>query len=233
MIYMRRIDMISIKTRKVPFLCTDVIFKSLFIENPNILGKMISDIADIDYIILKDNIILETNEIPIKRKDERFKKCDFIVRLDPDKVINIEINTSKYKTLKIKNLSYSFELFATNTSKGEDYNENFKLIQINLNCYRESTKDVLVEYGLISNDNNHINYIDNYKILMLNIYKAHEIYYNETNRESIPNYIKWGEFLYNEEIDKIPKILDGVLESWECEIVMKKIGNLMTAEESY
>lgn len=46
----------------------DVLFKSLFIGNENILAKMISDITGIEYELLKDNIILETNELPINKK---------------------------------------------------------------------------------------------------------------------------------------------------------------------
>ena len=97
---------------KVPFLCMDVIFKSIFIEYPNILGKMISDITGIEYSLLKDNIELITNEIPIKRKNEKFKKCDFIVKVDKNNIINLEINTNSYKSGKIKNLSYSFDIFS-------------------------------------------------------------------------------------------------------------------------
>ena len=58
----------------------DKIFKVLFINNENILTKIISDITNISYVLLKDNIILEMNEIPITRNNEKFKKYKINVR---------------------------------------------------------------------------------------------------------------------------------------------------------
>ncbi len=55
----------------LPLLCYDVIFKSVFQNQENILGKMISDITGIDYTLLKDNLILETNELPIDKKKRK------------------------------------------------------------------------------------------------------------------------------------------------------------------
>ena len=37
------------KDLKFPLMCYDVIFKSVFMNNENILAKMISDITNIDY----------------------------------------------------------------------------------------------------------------------------------------------------------------------------------------
>lgn len=43
-------------------MCYDIIFKSLFIGNENILGKIISSITGLYYSLFKDNIInLELN----------------------------------------------------------------------------------------------------------------------------------------------------------------------------
>ena len=54
-------------------LINDRFFKSLFINNTNALAKLISDITKIPYNKLKDNILLEINEIPIRNKKEKFK----------------------------------------------------------------------------------------------------------------------------------------------------------------
>lgn len=57
---------------KYPFLCNDVIFKSLFIGIEFVLEKFIYDITGNK---VKD-ITLYANEIPIKRDGEKFKRCD-------------------------------------------------------------------------------------------------------------------------------------------------------------
>ena len=124
-------------------LINDRFFKSLFINNTNTLAKLISDITKIPYHKLKNNILLEINEIPITNKQEKFKKCDFIVKMDNEALINIELNTSKYKGLKTKNLSYSFNLYSTHTKTGKEYNEDLLIIQINLNTFSNKNSDYI------------------------------------------------------------------------------------------
>ena len=108
----------------MPFMCYDIVFKAIFIDNVNILAKMISDITGIDYKILENNIILETNELPINSNNEKAKRCDFILRITEDNILNLELNSSYYPGLIIKNLSYLCRLFSSMTKRGEKYDEN-------------------------------------------------------------------------------------------------------------
>ena len=73
----------------LPLLCYDIVFKSVFTNQENLLAKMISDITGIDYELLKDNIILETNELPISKNNEKAKRCDFIIRMKNNNIINL------------------------------------------------------------------------------------------------------------------------------------------------
>ena len=93
------------ETTTIPFLCRDIVFKAVFTGEENILAKLVSNIARIDYWVLKDNLIFETNEIPIDKKNEKAKRCDFILRISNKNIINLEINTSNYTGKKIKNLA--------------------------------------------------------------------------------------------------------------------------------
>ena len=65
-----------IKEEKLPLLCRDKIFKSMFLIYPDILSLFIYDITGIKL----DNINLVMNELPITRKNEKFKMCDFIIK---------------------------------------------------------------------------------------------------------------------------------------------------------
>ena len=152
-------------------MCYDVIFKSVFTNNENILAKMISAITGIDYNVFKDNIRLEINEIPISRKNEKAKKCDFIVKIDKSTIVNLELNRQNLKTNTVKNLSYAFSLFKTNSSKGEEYYEKFKVMQININCYKDNL-DVLMQYYISAKGRNDTNCINNFVIYSLNVYKC-------------------------------------------------------------
>ena len=132
---------------------------------------MISDITGIDYLLLKDNIILETNELPISRKNEKFKKCDFIIRVGKDMILNLELNKNSYSELLIKNLSYIFNLYGTVTKKGNNYNKNLKVVQININCFKDKfyEKNIpLTDFKLSNIDSNEV-LTDSLIIYMLNI----------------------------------------------------------------
>ena len=91
--------------------------KAIFIGEENILTKMISDITGIEYSLLKNNIRLAINEIPISVKDEKAKRCDFIVKVNDKNIINLKFNSSFYSGMINKNLSYLFIAYATATKR--------------------------------------------------------------------------------------------------------------------
>lgn len=218
-----------IETKKIklkkPFLLYDPVFKSIFTGNENILGKMISDITGFNYLFLENNIYLDTNELSIDRFNEKFKRCDFIVRVDDDNIINLEINTKTYPGYLIKNLSYIFHIFKTNSVKGDKYNDNLEVTQININNFSNGDKS-LSKYYLKEDESNEL-YTRSLQIFDLSVVKCKEIYYNNLRKE-VPRYIKWGALLSCklDEIDKMEKILGELLLEKEVRIIMDKINKL-------
>lgn len=208
---------------KYPLLCYDVVFKSVFIGNENILAKMISDITGISYLILEDNITLECNELPIETKNEKFKRCDFVVKYDKDNIINLELNRQSYTGLIVKNLSYAFNIFSRSSIKGESYNENFKVTQININCFGNELKP-LSKYHIREEETKEI-YSNNIIFYVLNVVKCNELYYNKKEKE-IPKYVKWGAFLTCNNIEEIPSITKEILTERQRKIIMDKLNNL-------
>lgn len=188
---------------------------------------MIHDITNISYSLLKDNIILEMNEIPITRKNEKFKKCDFIIRLknNPNYIINIELNTSNYKGLKMKNLSYIFSLFATSNKRGRKYNDNLIMLQINLNTYKEDDEELNVYE--IRNIKNNSPYFNNLKIYSLDIVKCHKIFYNSAIKSKLANHIKWGALLKCNNQNAISNMMKNILNKDEIEELKSRMEGLM------
>ena len=213
-------------------LCYDTIFKAVFTEEDNLLAKMVSDITGIDYELLKDNIILETTELPISTKNEKAKRCDFVLRIIDDKIINLELNAYRYNGLIIKNLSYLFQLFTSSSKKGEEYNDDLVVMQINLNCYKDELFKPLSKY-LLQEDNTHKIYVKNLAIFDLNVVKCHELYYNLDNKEDIPNYIRWGALIYCNNINDIPDIVEGILTNEERNRIMSKLSKLTREDLFY
>ena len=204
-------------------MCYDVVFKSVFLGNENILAKMISDITGFDYSILENNITLECNELPIEIKGEKFKKCDFIVKVDKDMILNLELNTKSYGGILVKGLSYAFNLFSRHTLKGDTYNENLRITQINMNYFGDEEK-TLSKYLIKEIENNEI-YSENINFYVLNLVKCHQMYYNESELE-IPKYVKWGALITFDNIEDIPEIATGILEEKEIKIIMDKLNKL-------
>ena len=199
----------------IPILCSDPIFKSVFMDCPNILSKFIYDITGKYY----NNINLGMNEIPINRNNEKFKRCDFIINVDNNKIINIELNSEYSKTLLIKNTSYIFEIFSNNTSNGEDYNEDLEVIQININNFSRFKKPVL-DYQIINNDYSHV-YFNGLKIWDLDIVKCKKLYYSDIERQE--KYLKWGALFSCKNIEDMEPILDELLNKKEAQIFMEKL----------
>ena len=206
-------------------MCLDIAFKAVFTGEEDVLAKLVSSITGIDYWDLKDNLTFETNEIPISRKNEKAKRCDFILRMTNNNVINLEINANYYTGMKIKNLAYVCGLYSKATKKGKKYDDNFVTIQINLDCYKENNNKALEEY-LLQEVMSHKVYTNSLSIFNLNVVKCNDIYYNCCNKENIPDYIRWGALIYTRDFDKMPNIIKDILTKEEVERIMDKIEKL-------
>lgn len=93
------------------------ILKKMFINDPNTLARMISDVTGISYHLLYNNIILlDKNEKP-----EKIKRCNFIARIDDSK----------------PNL-FSITLELNNYHKNKKYNKRIIITQINFDTSKEN-----------------------------------------------------------------------------------------------
>ncbi len=192
------------------------------------------DITEIDYSLLKDNIILETNELPIKRKNEKFKRCDFIAKVDQNMIINIELNRQSHTGLIVKNLSYVFQLFSSAFQKGETYDADLVVMQINLNCFpsKDKLEKPLSKYYLTEEDGKQIitknliiYFLKNLIIYSLNVVKCHELYYN-MGSSKVPNYVRGGELLYCSDLSQIKEITKGIMTYEERNNIMSTLDKL-------
>ena len=152
-------NLLNKKVEEIPILYNDVIFKSLFTGLEFVIEKLIYDITSNKI----NSILLYANEIPIVRGKEKFKRCDFLMKKD-NIIYNIEINNSSSKTNLIKNTSYIFSLFATDTSCGEEYNKDLEVIQININSFTKLNINKPVLAYKLMNENYGYNYLDSLKI---------------------------------------------------------------------
>ena len=197
----------------IPTLYIDFVFKAVFKDNLNVLAKMLSDIMNIDYEMLKDNIALVDNEIPITRLNEKARKCDFIIKISDNSIVNLEINSLNYRGYKIKNLSYAFSLYSKGIKRGENYHENFMLSQLNLNTFGEYSDDnfkFMNTYAL-TELNSHNVYTKSFKIYSLDVAKCYKLFYNNDKKIKKSNQLRWGALICAKTLDEVDEILGSMI----------------------
>lgn len=122
--------------KNIKYLNDKIIKKALAKENKDIrnyVARIISDITHIPYETLEDNLELIYPEISINTHLVN-SEVDLLFKEDTT-YFNIEINYGNSTTLKIKNLSYTFQLSLRQMKKSRDYPYVNKVIQININSY--------------------------------------------------------------------------------------------------
>ena len=217
----------------------DIGFKSVFGRSTELMSRLISTITGINYDLLKDNMILIVNEIPVIKKIEKLKRCDFIVRLGDGGLINLELNRYSNAFSRRKNFSYVTSLYGRRTTKGTNYELNLLLNQININAYNTGDDVSPLEiYELREEKSNKVYYKEDiqFKIFELNIAKCYQLYYNESDLRNDP-IILLGALLYCANSMEMSKVSGNFFSKKENEIFMDNVkslydnSDLLTIEE--
>lgn len=217
----------------------DIGFKSVFGRSTELMSRLISTITGINYDLLKDNMILIVNEIPVIKKNEKLKRCDFIVRIGDGGLINLELNRYSNAFSRRKNFSYVTSLYGRRTTKGTNYELNLLLNQININAYNTGDDISPLEiYELREKKSNKVYYKEDiqFKIFELNIAKCYQLYYNESDLRNDP-IILLGALLYCANSMEMSKVSGNFFSKKENEIFMDNVkslydnSDLLTIEE--
>ena len=155
----------------------DRAFKEVFAkkENKDILSKLLESILkvkinDIEYLNLERNV----DNINIARKH-----LDLYLNTDIGK-IQVEVNSTDKDYVKPRNMSYLCDIYSHHTLKGETYNEETMIIQINFS-YGIDIEEYIREYKIQDNKGN--KYVKNFVIYELNMDKYIDIWYNKDEKE--------------------------------------------------
>lgn len=160
----------------------DPIFKVLFTSKSciNYSTDLLSNIIKIPKEVIKENIIILNNELPIKHYNEKKMKTDIIMDV-LDNRINIEMNKYYYDGLFEKNNAYQSKLLEEQFQNGEGYLDVKKVIQINFNLFNKFDDRIVIKFmmadverGIIENKQ-----IEKYHINLSNVkkkcYNNHEL----------------------------------------------------------
>lgn len=172
----------------------DRAFKEVMLkeQNKNILKSLLE-------LILKVKIneieIINSGNLQIKRK-----YFDCLLKTDVGN-IGIEINSNgEEEYVRPRNMAYISDMYASHTLIGKEYNEETNIIQINLS-YRLKNKQEREEY-YIQNDKKE-KYINNFKIIEINMEKYKEMWYSNNIKEIEENKYLVMLDLEKEELEKL------------------------------
>ena len=146
----------EVKERLIFRLCNDSVFKEIFSKVPNALAALISEITNIDYFILQDNIQIERTELNKEGIANKSTTCDFVVKIEDSFKIDLEINTRKSQGLNERNFLFVSRLYSNMIPKGTKYRDllNYKVAQININGFENINEKTLSRIMLTDLDTN-------------------------------------------------------------------------------
>ena len=203
-------------------LSNDSVFKEIFSRVPNALAALISDCLDVSYEVFKDNIIIERNELNKNGIKNKSTTCDFIIKLEDNFKINIEINSSKTSGLYERNFLFASRLHSNMIPKGTGYKDlvNYKVAQININRFNNINNKILSRVMFTDLDTG-IPTIQSVVFYNFDIAKSCNLYYNEEKESNIlenDKLIRWGALLNTDKIEDIADILgDDMMEEKDKE----------------
>ena len=162
----------------------DIAFKEVFMEekNSDLLKALLESILDIKIKNIKYlNLEKNNGNIHIKRKH-----FDFHIKTDTEN-IHIEVNSEMHPYVRPRNTAYICNSYSKETLRGENYTENIKFIQININykISKNSKKEKPIRIYTLSDEEGK-KYVNNLFIYEFNMEYFKEMWYS--NKKEIDNY---------------------------------------------
>ena len=166
---------------------SDTVFKEIFLreENKDILIALLEFTLDLKV----KNIIYENVEMLTGNVNVRRNRLDMLLTTDKG-IIGIEMNAQYKDYVRIRNYSYYCGAYSGNALRGENYNEDVNIIQLNFSYglskipkYRHLR---IMEKYWPHNDRGD-NFVDNTCIIEYNMDKIQEFWHNK-NEEEIEKY---------------------------------------------
>lgn len=200
------------KKTEIISLSYNAMFKAVFYDNKKVLINIIQAIFDycnfkID--IEEDNLIIRNNELPIGNAHDKQLVCDYIIKIDDNTDLNIEINRTSYPGLVERNMTYSFKIYCDHFKSGDKYPElnKYNLIQVNFNNFSNPDGRCINKFFLIDTDNI-VNYLSkNLCIINIDIASCFKLVYNNDKLDEISMLERLSAMLFPDTLEDISAII--------------------------
>ena len=174
--YLNKLD----QTLKLVPLTNDLMFKNLIEKDIDILKPFILKLLYLGLNPNDCNFTFNNTELPLENYKEYHKTVDFNISINENVHVNLELNSSKYEDIELRNLTYIINLLNQALNRGDNIKKlkDKSYIQLNINtkekkygnatiCLfnKKENKEILKNFVIIHNW-----YIEYYK----------ELYYKKT-----------------------------------------------------
>lgn len=168
----------------------DLVFKGLLtsIKGRRYLCLLLSNILNIDFHYLYENIIILNNELGTDNISDKNMLTDVLIEID-EKIIDLEMNNDYYEGLYIKNQAYQCKIFEGQFKRARSYKKFKGVSQINFDANKSFDERIIIRFVLadverlvIEND-----YYEKYHV---NLSKIKKIRYNNNSMDEKTRILK-------------------------------------------
>ena len=180
------------KNNEFIYLTNDVLFKSVMIRNKNILRRFLVELLNLK-VDDNDKIVFLNKEFIKDKIKEKGGEVDIYVKIGNKYFIDIEMNKSRFSTVKIRNYLYVEKLHSQMLEEGEEYKilKANNLYQLNLNAKESKYStafDNMTEMSTITG----IKTMECIQRYSVNLAYYEEMYYNEVEEMGFPEIVMAG-----------------------------------------
>ena len=207
-------------------LTNDRFIKTFFHNNPIFLKYFLIETLNLNILPSESTIKFLNIAFPPSRIDEYLKTADFVVKINKNIIVNLEINNMKFATVKERNFMYLSKLIGTFLKSGEDFERfrKYQIYQINLNANKVDRNISIREVKNIYTDNFEI-YMPNVQILEIGLEHFRNLLYTDKENVSKKEYML-ASFLSND-IKELNNILKKFLSNVQRRKVIKEVMNVL------
>lgn len=227
------VERVKEKKGKTKSLLSDVIFKAVFLNEPDILVKMIKDIFNINEDINNPLVISGYESVPDSLYGKTFKS-DLLIKLSDNSYVLLEMNNKSKKGVLDRNLIQLFRVHGQILPKGIKYEEinKYEVRGLNLNykvgkrkvekINKDEERYVMDKFAFCDIVTGAVasNIIT---LCNLDIEKSYELVYNNIRKKDAPLSARWGAIFIENDVSKIISILGDALTMEQKERLSKKI----------
>lgn len=140
----------------------NIVFKNIFLDKTNkvLLEKLLSSILNTNIRIKNYGAL----ELPNDNNKTKRKILDLLLETD-NSIIDVESNANPEYYSHERNMAYESNLYTNYTLKNEDYDKDYKIIQINLS-YGINSNISIDKYNFQSKNNKYIENLIGYEVNM-------------------------------------------------------------------